>query len=64
MLQGVKADSAQHIRSIVTKIAGCIAMRCLMDGDGENQRNRINGDSLDRIVSNHGNMISIGVKSD
>jgi hypothetical protein len=35
-----------------------------MDRNGKNQRNRIYGDSLDRIVSNHGNMISIGAKSD
>jgi len=35
-----------------------------MDRDGKNQGNRINGDSLDRIVSNHGNMISIGVNCD
>ena len=39
-------------------------MGCFMDGDSKNQGNRINGDSLDRIVSNHGNMISIGAKSD
>jgi hypothetical protein len=39
-------------------------MGCLMDGDGKNQGNRINCDSLDRIVSNHGNMISIGAQSD
>jgi len=31
-----------------------------MDRNSKNQRNRINGDSLDRIVINHVDMISIG----
>jgi hypothetical protein len=39
-------------------------MGCLVDSNGKNQGNRINCDGLDRIVSNHGNMISIGAKSD
>ena len=64
MFNGVEADSSEHISGIVAKLTGCIPMGSLMNGNGENQRNRINGYSLDRIVSKHGNMISIGAKSD
>ena len=61
---GVKTDAAKHIGGVIPKPTGGIAMCCLMDSDSENQRNRINRNGLDRIVSNHGNMISIGAKID
>ena len=64
MLDGIQSHSTQHISSVIPKLAGGIAVGRLMNGDGENQGNRINGDGLDRIVSNHGNMISIGAQSD
>ena len=62
MFGGVEGDSTQHIGGVIAKFTGSEAMGRLMDRDGKNQGNRVNGDSLDRIVSNHGNMISIGAK--
>ena len=64
MLGRIKANPPQHISRVIPKSTGGIPMGCFMDGDGKNQGNRINRDSLDRIVGNHGNMISIGAQSD
>ena len=64
MFCGIEAHPSQHVGGVIAEPTGCVAMGCLMDGDGKNQGNRINCDSLDRIVSNHGNMISIGAQSD
>jgi hypothetical protein len=49
---GVKTDAAKHIGSVIPKPTGSIAMGCLMDGDGENQRNRINRNGLDNRKEN------------
>ena len=64
MFGGIETNPPQHICRVIPKFSGSVSMGCFVDRNGKNQGNRINGDSLDRIVGNHGNMISIGAQSD
>jgi hypothetical protein len=49
MAQGLEADPPLRMRSQVAEMPGYIAMRCLVQGDRKNHRQRVDRDGSNQV---------------